>query len=320
MVSRRWASTGTRLALLLGLGSTLTGLFLFVWAAQQGPNFATTLGTLQQWGGSGNALGAPNNNCASEGTAGDSIDLTGFGFSIPASAIVNGIIVEPKFAGSAGGTRVTVQLLKAGAPAGTGKSTTRPSGATTCSTSAFLTLGSSTDSWGTTWTPADINAANFGIRFTKDGGGTAFLDAVRITVDYSDVMTVSLVAGGTLHATVAKADVEAGRIEFLGQTTLKVVSTKNWCVRASSSVLSFPTGADDPTANSVEIRNEAGTFTPAGTSAGVRVKTGTPTSASGVTFNVDLRVVLSLFGDGKIGSYQFNVSYTILENVGTNCA
>lgn len=317
MVCRRWASAGALIA--LGLGSAFAGLFLFVWALTQGPNFATTLGTLRQWSSSGSATGPNNNACASEGTTGDSIDLTGFGFSIPAAATVNGIIVEPKFAGSRRGTRVTAQLLKAGAPAGTGKSTTRPSGATACSTSAFLTLGSSTDLWGTPWTPEDINAANFGVRFTKGGGGKAFIDAVRITIDYSDVMTVTIISGDTLNASVSRTDIETGRIEFLGQTTLKVVSTKNWCVRVNSSVTSFPTGADNPTPNAVEIKNEAGAFTPGGTSGGVRVKTGTPTPASGITFNVDLRVMLSLFGDGKIGSYQFNNAYTILENIGANC-
>jgi len=311
MMQRRWALLKISIALVLG--GSLAGLFLLVWAAQQGPNFASTLGTLQQWGGKNDALGAADNKCASEGRAGDSIDLTGFGFSIPAAATINGIIVEPKFAGDKADTGATAQLLKAGAPVGTSKSFTRPGGATSCATSTFVTLGSGVDLWGTTWTPADINAVNFGVRLTKSGGGTAFLDAVRITVDYSDVMTVTIVAGGTLNASVAKTDIETGRIEFLSQTALKVVSTKNWRVRATCSVASFPAGADDPTPNAVEIKNNLGAFTPCG--GGVIVQTGAPTPAAGVTFNVDLRVMLSLFGDGKIGSYQFTVNYTIEENI-----
>lgn len=311
----------TRVKRLLGLfavvlASALAGVTILVLAAQQGPDFATTLGTLRQWSSSGNATGPNNNACASEGTAGDSIDLTGFGFSIPAAAMIDGIIVEPKFGGGGATTNATPQLLKAGSPAGTAKPPfTRPGGATGCSTSAFLTLGSITDLWGTTWTPTDINAANFGVRFAKGSSGTAFLDAVRITVAYSDVMTVTILAGTSLNASVAKADIEAGNITFLGQTSLKVVSTKNWRVRATCSVASFPAGADNPTPNAVEIKNNLGVFTACGTPGGVIVQTGTPTAAAGVTFNVDLRVVLSLFGDGKIGSYQFTNSYIIEENI-----
>ncbi len=312
-MKRRWASVGLLIALALVLNSPP------VLAPTQGPNFTTTLGALRQWSSDSRALGAPDNSCASEGRANESIDLTGFGFTIPAAAIINGIIVEPKFAGSDVKpptlTDAKAQLLKAGAPVGTAKTFTAIAGQTSCATSAFRTLGTAVDLWGTTWTPAEINAAMLGVRITTlSGAGTAFLDAVRITIDYSDVMTVTIITGGTLNGTVAKADIEAGRIEFLSQTTLKVVSTKNWRVRATASVVGFPGGADDPTANAVEIKNNLGVFTPAGPP-GVIVQTGTPTPAAGVKFNVDLRVILSLFGDGKIGSYQFTVNYTIEENI-----
>jgi hypothetical protein len=70
----------------------------------------------------------------------------------------------------------------------------------------------------------------------------------------------------------------------------------------------------------VQIQNYSGVFTDGGTLNGVIVQIGTPTPANGVTFNVNLRVMLLLFGDGKIGSYQFNISYAILQNVGSNCS
>jgi hypothetical protein len=190
-------------------------------AVTQGPNFASTLGTLQQWTNNSNALGANNNICATTGTTGRSIDLAGFGFTIPAAAVINGITVEPKFAGGASSTQVTVQLLKAGAPVGTSKSFTRSSGATNCSTSVFVTEGGSTNLWGTTWSAADVDGASFGVRLTKSsGGGTAYVDAVRITVAYSDVMTVNVVSGTALSASVAQSDIRAGQSHSLTKRPL----------------------------------------------------------------------------------------------------
>jgi hypothetical protein len=290
---------------------------LLVQAVSQGPNYAGAASTVG-WTDAANATGTPDNACASSTTSGDTLDLTNFGFTIPDAATINGITVEVKFAGSAASTGATAQLLKAGAPVGTSKSFTRPGGATSCATSTFVTLGSGVDLWDTTWTPADINAANFGVRLTKSGGGTALLDAVRITVEY-DVMTVTVISGGALTANVNSAGtVESGKVEFLSQnqngTTLQVVSTKNWRVRAIATVTSYPAGADDPTANAVEIKDYLGNFTPAG-APGVIVAKGTPTPAGGVTVNVDLRVMLDDFGDGKNGPYQFTVNYSIEEDI-----
>jgi hypothetical protein len=230
---------------------------------------------------------------------------------------INGITVEVKFAGTtAGDDGVRVRLLKGGSPTTAFQDISAISGQSDCSTSAFRTVGSPADLWGTSWTASDINAANFGVRLSKLGNtGTSYVDSVRITVEYQDVMTVTVISGGALTANVnSAATVESGKVEFLGQTTLQVVSTKNWRVRAIATVTSYPAGADDPTANAVEIKDYLGNFTPAG-APGVIVAKGTPTPAGGVTVNVDLRVMLDDFGDGKIGTYQFTVNYSIEEDI-----
>ncbi len=290
---------------------------LLVQADSQGPNYAGAVSTIG-WSGATNAIGTPDNACASRtGAAGGSLDLTNFGFTIPDAAVINGITVEVKFAGTIDGDDgVRVRLLKGGSPVGNTQDIYAVSGQDDCSTSAFRTVGSSTDLWGTTWNASEINASNFGVRLSKLGTtGTSYVDSVRITVEYSHVMTVTVISGGTLTANVTSAaTVELGRVEFLGQTTLQVVSTKNWRVRAVASVTSYPAGADDPTANAVEIKDNLGNFTPAG-APGVIVATGTPTPSGGVTVNVDLRVMLDDFGDGKIGSYQFTVNYSIEEDI-----
>lgn len=293
-------------ALVLTVGSLLAQ------SVSQGPNYASVSSAVG-WSNPADATGSADNQCASRsGTAGGSLYLTGFGFSIPDAATIQSITVEVKFAGSTTDAGVRVRLLKGGSPVGNTKDIMGISGQTDCATSVFRTVG---DPWGTTWTPAEINAANFGVQLTKLGStDTSYVDAVRITVEYSDVMIVTVESGGTLTTIVNNAaTVETGNVEFLGQTTLRVVSTKNWRVRATSSVSSYPTGADDPTANAVEVKNSLGSYTAAGPP-GVIVQTGTPTPAGGTTFNVDLRVMLGDFGDGKIGLYQFSISYTIEED------
>jgi hypothetical protein len=298
---------------------TLGGLL--VQAASQGPNYAGAASTVG-WTDAANATGTPDGACASRsGAGGGALDLTNFGFTIPDAATINGITVEVKFAGTtAGDDGVRVRLLKGGSPVGNTQDIYAMSGQSDCSTSAFQTVGSPGDPWGTTWNASDINAANFGVRLSKLGStGTSYVDSVRITVEYQDVMTVTVISGGTLTANVNSAGtVESGKVEFLSQnqnwTTLKVVSTKNWRVRAIATVTSYPAGADDPTANAVEIKDYLGNFTPAG-APGVIVAKGTPTPAGGVTVNVDLRVMLDDFGDGKIGTYQFTVNYSIEEDI-----
>jgi hypothetical protein len=289
---------------------------LLVQAASQGPNYAGAASTVG-WTDAANATGTPDNACASSTTSGDTLDLTNFGFTIPGAAVINGITVEVKFAGTpGGGNGVRVQLLKGGSPVGNTQDIYAISGQSDCSNSAFRTVGSPTDPWGTSWTASDINAANFGVRLSKLGtGGTSYVDSVRITVEYQDVMTVTVISGGALTANVnSAATVQSGKVEFLSQTTLQVVSTKNWRVRAIATVTSYPAGADNPTANAVEIKDYLGNFTPAG-APGVIVAKGTPTPAVGVTVNVDLRVMLDDFGDGKIGTYQFTVNYSIEEDI-----
>jgi len=96
------------------------------------------------------------------------------------------VIGNPTNAASAVLRDNTVQLLKAGSPVGSNKA-----GASTWSTtSTTVNYGSSSDLWGTTWTPADLNATTFGLRFAAKnlgaGSATASLDWVSITVTYDD--------------------------------------------------------------------------------------------------------------------------------------
>lgn len=104
-----------------------------------------------------------------------------FGFAIPSGATILGIAVSAT-GGAQGNNGVVwphVQLVKAGALAGT--SIEARAG------------GGSSDLWGTTWTPSQINATNFGVAFWVEKGGspmTTWINAgIMVTVYYSLSLT-----------------------------------------------------------------------------------------------------------------------------------
>lgn len=91
------------------------------------------------------------------------MQATNYGFNIPAGATINGITVQINREGSANtlglGVRDSVvKLVKGGTVVGTNKAVTGTTWGTTFST---VTYGGTNDLWGTTWTPSDINSANF---------------------------------------------------------------------------------------------------------------------------------------------------------------
>jgi len=60
---------------------------------------------------------------------------------------------------------------------------------------SYATYGGSTDLWGTTWTPAQINNPNFGVLFSAiHQSGTLQVDHIRITVYTTAVLPVTLVS------------------------------------------------------------------------------------------------------------------------------
>ena len=114
------------------------------------------------------------------------LDLTGFfvGANIPTTAIIRGIQVE--IVRKASGTSVDdedLYLLKAGATTGI---TDHASGTDWGTTDGTVTYGSASDLWGTTWTPAQINASNFGVRFKvgnrTTSSRTASINRIRCKV------------------------------------------------------------------------------------------------------------------------------------------
>ena len=137
---------------------------------------------------------------------GANLNSTSFGFSVPSNATITGITATVERAASALSSvrDLNVFLLKAGSPVGTDHAFTATNWGTT---DATVTYGTSTDLWGTTWTPTDINASNFGLRFrarnVNGSSRTANVDYVEIQV-YYEVVSSTI---GTAGSPIARAEV-----------------------------------------------------------------------------------------------------------------
>lgn len=178
---------------------------LFIWqsveAASAGPNYTSTQVNTSLNPGDDVAWANLANMGANDGSFAtcnidfslfdfsQRADTTGYGFSIPTGATINGVVVEVSRKTSdaasqsrdVGGGEV---LLSAGGTIGTGKNLV--SDYTTSLVTA--TYGSSTDLWGATLTPTIINSSTFGfgyIFFVNNGSATVSVDFIRITVYYT---------------------------------------------------------------------------------------------------------------------------------------
>lgn len=106
-----------------------------------------------------------------------------FGYAIPATAAIDGIKLEILASGTQAVTSSLRLTKTAGVPVGSDLGA-----GTDCfpvTTLDWTTYGGETELWGTTWTPAAINATGFGAGVqaaNSTGGGSAGIDAIRITV------------------------------------------------------------------------------------------------------------------------------------------
>ena len=145
------------------------------------------------WTNPGNALASDNVYATAanviRNTTTNYLECTGYGFSIPAGATISGITVYVERKTSGGTIRdAAMRVVKAGVIGTTDLSTTT----NYATTDVVEAHGSSANLWGTTWTPADINAANFGAAFaakntstTSTTNRTVSVDQIWITVDFA---------------------------------------------------------------------------------------------------------------------------------------
>lgn len=164
-----------------------------------GPNIAgtgaddNTIGTVI-WQNPGN-LTASDNTYVTQGVQTSTktshyLKATNFGFAIPVGATINGILVEIEYlaVGAGRANDSTVKIVQGDVVVGNNKG----NNAAISTVESFVAYGGAADLWGASWSPADINAANFGAVFsvTFDPNNTGisirvFVDSVRITVYYT---------------------------------------------------------------------------------------------------------------------------------------
>lgn len=126
-----------------------------------------------------------------DSTWSQALKAVGFGFSIPTDAIIAGIVVEvERKCTSPNSIQDWFNAFKLTKNGSTQVGSDRASSTYYPTTDTIATYGSSVDLWGTTWTPAEINSANFGLLFAAVNNGaigtnTASVDHIKITVTYT---------------------------------------------------------------------------------------------------------------------------------------
>jgi hypothetical protein len=143
-------------------------------------------------------------NSPAVNSTGATLTTSGYGFSIPANATIKGIqaTVIRKAAVASTIQDANVFIVKGGAQTGTNHAIA----GTWTTSNVTQSYGTTSDLWGTTWTPAEINASNFGLNFAAKAGGTstsAQITYISITVTYID----GAPAIGTSSVPVAAANI-----------------------------------------------------------------------------------------------------------------
>ena len=229
----------------LGVLAVVVGLILTsvtpLLAASLGPNNAGA-GTnvhrtgLSDWSGAANII-IPGGAVATDtighnfvyGLDGSYLEGTNYGFLIPLTATIDGITVTINRMASAASTIQddTVMLIKGGAMTGDNKEAV----AWYPTSLGIATYGGAADKWGTTWTAAQINAADFGVSLACWNGDIyndrmATVDYMQITVYYTVTHTLTVNNGG--HGTAGGGGVFAeGSTQYATITPLVVADGPN---------------------------------------------------------------------------------------------
>ncbi len=173
-----------------------------------------------------NPTGAYTNdgNRASEQTNYDDQDWYNFGFSIPAGATIDGIVVSIEGSSSQFGQSVAcrVRLSWDGGSSYTNYKTTQ---SWTSTNDYYREVGSSWDTWGESWSVSDFSNSNFRVRLEKTGSSftTLRVDHIRIRIYYSIATDMALIdLDGTDQISIGAGSGDIKTLSFPGTTGIYV--------------------------------------------------------------------------------------------------
>lgn len=149
------------------------------------------------WGTPSNVAASDNayaTSAVTSSAASERLHATNFGFAVPAGATIVGILVQVERSKTSTAANISdalaaSKIIKGGSMQGASKANLNDW------TTGDLTVnyGGSSDLWGLAWTPADINAADFGFAIQASvfsgTSTTARIDFIGITVYYRFGMT-----------------------------------------------------------------------------------------------------------------------------------
>jgi len=109
-----------------------------------------------------------------------------FSHTVPTDATIDGIEIAIRWRSEGGDYDQTkIQLIKVATTVGTDKST----GSSIPSSNQTITFGGAADLWGITWTPAEVNAATFGVAIgvedTTSRSDDIYIEYVSSSITYT---------------------------------------------------------------------------------------------------------------------------------------
>ncbi len=214
----------------------------------QGPNSAGTgaddghIGSLT-WSNPGNITSSDNTYATCPGdsisaTQSHYLVATNFGFSIPAGATIDGIVVEwERYDGNVPGEAVADNsvMIAQGGLIGTGSNLS--TGALWATSDQYDSFGSSTELWGLSWTVADINASDFGASLAPDVNAfaVASVDHCRITVYYTEAVVYPI--QGVRSRSLRKSQSKSATLAITAPNVMVTPVPETWSIKAKSTPL-----------------------------------------------------------------------------------
>lgn len=200
---------------------------------------------------------------ATETSDGDRHRFSNFGFSVPANATIAGIQVDVEAKSTdPSGCEIDVDISSNNSNFGNDKTI----GLT--STDTLRSVGGVTDTWGDSWTPAEVNSSNFAVRITYvDPGsscsGTASVDYLQARIFYTQpapAVVLPVASAGNYSAwtpntgtPLAAALVQDGDTAYLS-TAAGAVQSQSF----SFPNMSVPAGASGITVSLSAVAKETG--------------------------------------------------------------